>query len=223
LIGDRSGFLQRWVIYVSGGETLGFAIPAAAAGAALAAGLPEGFVVAVSICAGAGEGAALGFAQARVLRSVLPGFEERRWVTATAAGAVVAWVLGWTAPAAADLFPALPPGVIAAIGIVAGCLLLLSLGTSQWFVLRDYVPRPGRWIPANAVAWALAVPVVFVAMALVPNHAPAIAFIVVGIASGLAMAVLAAAGTGYAMTRVLGIAAQADAARPSDLAGRPAA
>ncbi len=196
-------FWRSWVVSVSLGETLGFAIPATVAGIALAAGLPEGIVIAVAVISGAGEGAVLGWSQARVLVRRLPVLSITSWVRWTAAGAMAAWACGWMTPVLADVFPDLGPEVLAPLGGLMSVALLLALSGAQWNVLRRYVPNAALWIPGNALVWALATPIVFVAMALVPDDASAWVFTGVGVVSGFGMAVVAAAGTGWVMLRIL--------------------
>jgi len=49
--------------------------------------------------------------------------------------------------------------------LVLGPLLALP----QWVVLRRHVVRAGWWIPGNAVAWTLGMPVIFIGMGLIPT------------------------------------------------------
>src|SRR6266542_453759 len=65
--------------------------------------------------------------------------------------------------------PAEPPAVVQyglaiALGVVLGCIL----GLAQSMVLRRYTARAGRGIWANALAWAVGMPLIFVGMDLVP-------------------------------------------------------
>lgn len=121
------------------------------------------------VALGAFEGAVVGWAQARVLRTVLPGL--RGWVRATVVGAVVAWAIGMLpstlmslaqspdAQAAAE--PALPLVLLlaAALGLVAGPLLAVF----QWRRLRTVVAKGSAWwLAANAAAWALGMPIIFI-------------------------------------------------------------
>lgn len=53
----------------------------------------------------------------------------------------------------------------AGMGIALGALL----GAAQWTVLRNHVPRAGWWIPANAVAWAIGMALVFAGMSFIPD------------------------------------------------------
>lgn len=55
-------------------------------------------------------------------------------------------------------------GLALLLGAVTGPVL----GLGQWLVLRRHVARPGRWIVANAIAWALGMVVVFWGMDQVP-------------------------------------------------------
>lgn len=118
------------------------------------------------------EGTAVGVAQWRVLRTPLPRLRLRAWWAGTAAGAFVAWTLGMlpstliglsqqaeTASAAAMTEPsqALTLLLAAVLGAVAGPLL----GIGQWWVLRKHVARAGWWIPAQSLAWAVGMPIIF--------------------------------------------------------------
>ncbi|HLC28668.1 MAG TPA: hypothetical protein VJL07_04390 [Dehalococcoidia bacterium] len=199
----RSRFYRQWLVSVSLGEAMGFAVPAFAAGLALALGAPQLGLTGAAIAAGAAEGAVLGWSQVRVLRRFLPAIAAASWVRATAAGALVAWALGFTTPTVADLFPDLGPRVLIPLSALTGSALVLSLSVAQWLVLRRATDRAGWWIPGNAVSWCLAVPVVFVAMALVPEDAGAAVFAGVGVVSGIAMAVIAAAATGWVMAKII--------------------
>jgi len=52
----------------------------------------------------------------------------------------------------------------AALGAITGPLL----GVAQWSVLKRHVPRAHRWLWANAAAWAVGMPVIFLGMDYVP-------------------------------------------------------
>ena len=52
----------------------------------------------------------------------------------------------------------------AGLGLAAGPIL----GVAQWTVLRRFVNRGGRWLWANALAWAVGMPVIFLGMDRVP-------------------------------------------------------
>jgi hypothetical protein len=131
------------------------------------------------------EGVLVGFAQESVLRQRLVRLQPRSWIWATAFGAGLAWALGMIpstviallsqdSPAAAAAPPepgaAIQYGLAAVLGFVAGPVL----GLAQWVVLRRLVPRAGLWLWANAIAWAVGMPLIFLGMDFVPwNGHPA--------------------------------------------------
>lgn len=111
----------------------------------------------------------MGYAQWVVLRSLLPGFGKGVWIVATILGAVVAWLLGMIPSTIASLQtqatqmpphePPLAMVLLLAAGMGAGGGLVLSF--AQWRVLRPYGTGTIWWLPANALAWAIAMPWIF--------------------------------------------------------------
>lgn len=124
------------------------------------------------------EGLLVGSAQARVLRAALPGFPIAAWIKATMLGAGVAWVLGMVPSTLAALAAAAPsssaptsepPALVQyGLALLLGAVTGPVLGLGQWLVLRRHVARAGRWILANALAWALGMVVIFLGMDQVP-------------------------------------------------------
>jgi hypothetical protein len=123
------------------------------------------------------EGTLVGYAQAHVLGARLPALSPRRWIAATSLGAGIAWTLGMVPstvtalahlpsdPAAARLGPAeLPTGPMLLLAALLGALLGPVLALPQWRVLRQFVPRAWRWLPANAAAWVVGMVIVFAGM-----------------------------------------------------------
>lgn len=143
---------------------------------------------------GAAEGAIVGFAQWRVLRHRLE-IGRRSWMGATIAGALLAWLLGslpstlMQAGAEADSRAIEEPdlGLVllfaSAIGLAAGAVL----ASAQAVVLRKAVRRAGLWLPANSLAWAVGMPVIFLAIDLA-SRAGMLPLRVLGMAAGLAAA-----------------------------------
>jgi len=125
---------------------------------------------AVVIGLGAVEGMVVGYAQTRVLRTRLSGI--RSWTVATVIGAVAAWILGMvpsTLMSLASPTQSGPPPEISDIvqimlAIPMGLIAGLILSFPQWRVLRRYVARAGLWLPANALAWAAGMPLIFAAV-----------------------------------------------------------
>ena len=164
--------VRNWIAANALGEILGLGLAAIVAIAvAQAHAFPPAeellVVTAAFLVIGAYEGAVVGAAQWLVLRRVLPGIGARSWITATMAGAVIAWMLGRIPSALADAGAspgAEPPmAIILPLSAAAGAVLGVILGGAQWFVLRDHVPRARLWIGANALAWAAGMPMIFLA------------------------------------------------------------
>jgi hypothetical protein len=194
-------FFTRWLAWVGLGESLGFLAPAAAQLAA-AAFWPAA-VFPLLIVAGTVEGAVLGWFQASVLRSRLPGLSVRRWVRLTAMAAAVAWCLGLL-PSVTDAWLGWPVVVQAAVAGTGGAALLVSLGLAQWFELRKHVPRAWRWTAGSAAAWAAGLGV-FLAVAT-PLWQPGQDWRLVaaiGMGAAVLMALSMAAVTGAVMLRIL--------------------
>jgi hypothetical protein len=214
----RAGPLwRRWVVVTTAGEVAGFTAPAVAGAVTTAAdvsGLPQ---AAALVAAGAVEGAVLGWAQARVLRAVVPGLNGRWWIGATAGAAMLAYAAGMLP----SLLPPLPlPGMIA-VGVFAGAVLLASIGTAQWLVLRRCRPGIAWWIPVTAGAWVLGL-AGFFAVAT-PLWQPGQSIVVIagiGVLAAVVMAAVVAAVTGWAVVRLTrSEVSDADQWRPSTRAG----
>lgn len=90
-IARASSTYRRWVIATSLGELAAFSVPTTVWGLTAVAGLSDGAAYLPVVLAGAGEGAVLGYAQSRVLRSVLPALDPRAWVRVTAAAGALGW------------------------------------------------------------------------------------------------------------------------------------
>ena len=141
---------------------------AAALAARAAAPLTGGAVgsslaLAIVVLGGLVEGTALGLVQAVLLGRVFARLRRRRYVVVT----VLVAGLGWAAASAPGVLAGdsggAPPSLLvvlpgaAALGVLMGALL----GAAQAWSLRGSVTHPGRWVSANAVAWAPAMAVVF--------------------------------------------------------------
>lgn len=154
-------------------------------------------VTAAFLAIGAYEGAIVGGAQWLVLRRVLPSVGGKQWIGATVVGAIVAWMLGRIPSALADgnggaaAEPSLP--VILVLSAAAGAVLGVILGVAQWVVLRDHVRHAGMWIGANALAWAVGMPLIFLAAGIPSAQTPALAIGALAlVAIGVAGAVVGA-------------------------------
>lgn len=201
---------RRWVAANAVGEFVGLGLTGAVGAIALWAIEPRWPLVAAGalVASGAIEGAVVGLAQWRVMRGHV-AVTARRWTVATVIGAVLAWAAGVTpmlvlggqdGGAVAEPPLALQLVLAALLGLVAGPVL----GGPQAWVLRGVVPRPGRWVVANAAAWTIALPVTFVAPSLLPPDASAV---VIGLAfavGALVAGAVAGAVHGVALVRFAG-------------------
>ncbi len=121
---------------------------------------------------GALEGTVVGLLQWAVLRRPFPAVARRAWILATVVGAMIAWFLGSLPSTLMDMgsqegaaTAAEPPQALVLL-MAAGMGLFLGavLGTPQWRVLRQAARGAWIWIPANCLAWALGMPVIFAAV-----------------------------------------------------------
>jgi len=166
---------------------------------------------ALVVAVGTLEGVVVGVAQGLVLHRPLPAIPPAMWIAATAVGAFSAWTLGLLpsvlldlnqpgdVPAPVDTPQYLALVFAALLGIVAGPILAFA----QWLVLRRHVARAWRWIPANAAAWMLGMPVVFVAPMLAHGLSATVARAMVFIATTAAAGAIVGAVHGTVLVRYL--------------------
>ena len=162
----------RWVGANALGELAGLGgVVVVVAALASAQALPPPIpLFAGMVALGVMEGAVVGAVQWLAVRPVLSALRARLWIAATALGAAVAWALGmlpstimaiggFAGPESAppDISAAAELGLAAALGAVAGAVLAVF----QWRVLQRHVRHARAWIPANAAAWALGMPLLF--------------------------------------------------------------
>jgi hypothetical protein len=200
-------FWSRWVLANAAGELAGLGVAALAAyGLVAALGEPAGVVAVVAfalvmLVLGTFEGVLVGWAQWLVLRKELPALAPRAWIGFTALGAFTAWLLGMIPSTVIQLVgmdeggapPDLGAGERLAAAAVLGALLGLVLAVPQWWVLKQFLARAHWWVPANAAAWALGMPLIFAAAGGVPESAPALVIAVTVLAAiALAGAVVGA-------------------------------
>ncbi|NJM06374.1 hypothetical protein HC891_09545 [Candidatus Gracilibacteria bacterium] len=202
------GLFWRWVLATTLGEMLGFFAPVLAgvlliqAVASLDRPSAALLTFCVLVAAGSLEGIALGYAQWRVLRSVLPRIGWRAWTGATALAAVLAWSLGMLPNAITD-GAGLGATFMVLAWVAVAPLLLLSIGVAQWFVLRRHLSRAALWVPANALGWTLGVGATFVGAALINETMPLWMAVSIGVASGIAMGFVVGCITGWTLIRMV--------------------
>ena len=173
--GGEASLWLRWVFANAAGEALGLGATALI-GAAVVSFLGEGTgalatltLAAVAVLAGAlVEGTVVGTAQWSVLRGPLPGMRWRTWAVATGVGAFLAWLLGMVPSTVLSLGAgsggagaAPAEAVVLGLAFLMGLVLGPVLGFAQWLALRRYVSHAALWMPANAMAWAFGMVVIF--------------------------------------------------------------
>ena len=176
---------RSWIVANALGELIGLGV-VFGVGFAIAQRISEPHSTGVFIATGvliallaAFEGGVVGAFQWLVLRKKYEEISLPSWVIATVIGAVIAWLLGMLPSAVMnrnDAVQSEPPLALmmlagAAIGVVAG----LILSTAQWRVLRRHAPSAWIWLPANALAWAVAMPLIFASIDFVDMRADALA------------------------------------------------
>ncbi|PSB55185.1 hypothetical protein [Chamaesiphon polymorphus] len=124
---------------------------------------------AIAVSCGAIEATIVGLAQWWAMHPWFPTIRRLAWWRATSIGALVGYILGYIpstlmsiGEVATQTPTAEPPQWVtlilaAGLGAVAGAVLSFA----QWRVLRRKVERAGLWIPANMLAWAFGMPVIF--------------------------------------------------------------
>jgi hypothetical protein len=185
-------FFRRWVACTVAGEAVGFTVAAALATTQNLSHTPE---FAILLGAGAIEGALLGKGQAMAMsRLQLPAATIRLWPVATSVAAVVAWSIGLI-PASIHRI-AWSSWAVWLVGALLMLVLLASIPTAQFMLLRTALPTAGRWIRFNAVAWMLGLSWTFAPPALVRPNTPVVSEIGVYAIAGVLMATTVAIITG---------------------------
>lgn len=179
----RAGHEERrlwllWVLANAIGEAVGLGITALVGAVVMLSGGEGSGVLAtvglaiLAVLAGTlVEGTVVGTAQWLVLRRPLPLMRWRTWAVATGAGAFLAWTLGMIPSTVLSLGadsgggePQAEPSQVLVYGLafLMGLVLGPVLGFAQWLALRRYVRGAALWMPANVLAWAFGMVVIFV-------------------------------------------------------------
>lgn len=212
---DARGLWWSWTVSCGAGEMIGISIAAGlAALMSQIIGDPQSLsqrmtVLCVMIFAGVLEGAAIGYFQWRVLRSVFRTLSASAWLTPTIAVAAIGWLVGMLQPIffarnEEESVPSAEPSVLfvlsmaAAFGIAAGGVF----GFAQWFPLRRHADQAWIWIPANAFGWGVAMVIIFVG-ATMPDESWSIWQIVpVGMITGVVAGLAIGGVTGIGLLRI---------------------
>jgi hypothetical protein len=172
----------RWIMAVSAGEGVGFAIATTMAVLTIGGGIDGPGRFALAIVGGALEGTALALGQ-------YLGMRERRpvawqWIAATAFAAAIAWTIGML-PSTVGIDLGSPLALVT-MG-VGGIALLASIPLAQWLVLAR--PRTFRWVPVNAGAWAVSILWTFAPSPFIDERSPIPLIAALYVVAGILMAV----------------------------------
>ena len=211
--------LRAWVIANGVGELLGLGLGALIgipAQIVLGQRLPP--LVAAAISAGLFaviEGPIVGIAQWRVLASLAPAIGAARWVAATLAGGLLAWLCVSVPLAfipettsAGGTGPSLPVQLVAmaAVGFLAGPIL----GMFQALALRRVSATPWRWILANALAWAAGLPIIQLGAGSLPPGTAVWVLVLVAIVSLFIAGCVVGRIHGPRLFRIIDVSREAD-------------
>ena len=127
-----------------------------------------------------------------------------RWIAWTTAAEVVGFAVAMYARAWHGWFADLSVPLFLLLVAVGGGVLLASIGSGQWLVLREVLPRSASWVLTTALAW-LAGLGVFLGVATPWRHEgqSAVAAVLVGLVAATLMALTVAVVTGAALLRLL--------------------
>ncbi len=178
----RARAARRWILAVSIGEAIGFAIAVGTAILTLVSGTEDPARFALIVGAGALEGTSLAIGQYAGMQANRP--VAWRWIAATAAAAAFAWALGML-PGTLGLDLA-TPAMIATVAVGAA-LLLVSIPLAQALVLSR--PHAMRWVPTNAGAWLVSILWTFAPSPFIDERSPIALVTALYVAAGVLMAV----------------------------------
>jgi hypothetical protein len=185
-------FYRRWVGCTVAGEAAGFTVAAALAETHDVSSASD---YAIVLAAGAIEGALLGRAQAIALtRLQLPSGIRRLWPVATSAAAVVGWSVGLIMSGIQKT--ALWTPLAWLLTAVLAVVLVISIPTAQFLLLRTAVATASQWIRFNAVAWLLGMSWTFALARLITAETPIVSEIGMYAIAGALMATTVALITG---------------------------
>lgn len=175
--GSKASLWRRWVVANSIAEAVGLGLTLGLTGFLLSRldAMPGETAVVLSlfsaVLSGAIEATIVGLGQWWAMAPWFPRIKRFAWWLATLVGALAAYVLGYLPSTIISMSQTItdapatvaePPQRVvllmaAGLGLVAGAVLSFA----QFLVLRGKVSNAGRWIPANMLAWAIGMPIIF--------------------------------------------------------------
>ena len=172
----KNKLFQRWTLANALAELFGLGSTFIITGLVFSKLDGQGTIVSIilsfvfAVLSGAVEATVVGLAQWWAMNPWFPGISRFGWWRGTFIGALVAYVLGYLPSTLMSLGEATTQStpmdepaqwvvllLAAGMGAVGGAVLSFA----QWLELRGKVQKAGIWIPANMLAWAFGMPVIF--------------------------------------------------------------
>jgi hypothetical protein len=152
------------------------------------------------------EGVLLGLLQAVILRRLYPRLPIFRWVTLTALLAVSGWAAGSAIPifGAFEGHNSVEPSLGLVVAFSGGFGLVVGglFGGAQALALRQAAHRSYWWAISNAVGWAAALPVIYLAASFPRESTELWQALTAAIVSGAIAGLLLGAITGLSFWRM---------------------
>jgi len=172
----KNRLFQRWTLANALAELFGLGLTFVITGLVFAKLDSQGTVISIiltfvfAVLSGAVEATVVGLAQWWAMNPWFPMIGRFGWWRGTMIGALVAYVLGYLpstlmsmGEATSQSAPMEEPAqwivllLAAGMGAIGGAVLSFA----QWLELRGKVQGAGIWMPANMLAWAFGMPVIF--------------------------------------------------------------
>jgi len=172
----NSKLFQRWTLANALAELFGLGLTFAITGLVFSKLDGQGTVASIllsfifAVMSGAVEATVVGLGQWWAMKPWFPMVDRFGWWRGTLIGAMIAYVLGYLPSTLMSMGEAANQSasmeepaqwivllLAAGMGAVGGAVLSFA----QWLELRDKVEKAGIWIPANMLAWAFGMPVIF--------------------------------------------------------------
>jgi hypothetical protein len=168
---------HRWIAVNAFGELFGLGLTLGVGFMIIASFSDQGGVGAVllaftvAVLSGTIEAAIVGLLQWWAMHPWFPAVSRLRWWLGTLGGALTAYVLGYLPSTLMDLSQATsaeqapvtepPQWLVLLLAAVLGAVAGAVLSFAQWLAMRGKVQGAKIWIPANMLAWAVGMPLIF--------------------------------------------------------------
>jgi len=173
---NKNKLFQRWTLANALAELFGLGLTFVITGLVFSKLDSQQTVISIilsfifAVLSSAVEATVVGLAQWWAMRPWFPDISRFAWWRGTLIGALVAYVLGYLpstlmsmGEAASQSTPVDEPAqwIVLLLAVGMGAIGGVVLSFAQWLELRRKVERAGIWIPANMLAWACGMPIIF--------------------------------------------------------------